>query len=297
MSEPERGQPSVRLADGRSLAYHELGDPDGAPVLYCHGFPSSGREAWLLDETARGLGARVIAPDRPGYGRSDHQASRSIKSFASDLAELADRLGIGRFALIGVSGGAPYALGAAWRLGDRIAACALVCPLGPVYLPEVLAEMGLAARVQLALARTNPLVAYAFTSRIVADLLARWPRSVDRLRSFAGATPDRAALASDGTRAVLNDTIADAVSGGALGARQDLLLYTRDWAIPFDAISVPVRLWHGTADEIVPITHAQWYGQRLPGSAFIALADEGHYSLPLRHAHPILAALMRDAAD
>src|SRR3954470_14650409 len=70
---------SIRLADGRTLAYAEHGDPDGWPVLGCHGSPSSRLERHVEDGGAyRRWGVRFIVPDRPGFGRSDPHPGRRI---------------------------------------------------------------------------------------------------------------------------------------------------------------------------------------------------------------------------
>jgi pimeloyl-ACP methyl ester carboxylesterase len=282
---------SIRRPGGQRLAWCELGDHAGQPVIYCHGFPSSRREAMLLDPVARTQGMRILAPDRPGYGDSSDQPGRTIPDWSEDIAALADHLGLGRFSLLGVSGGAPYALACAWRIRERICACALVCPLGPVYLDDMLAAMAWPARLNLTLARQVPDLAHFAFGGLTAGLLTRWPQTVDRFRTLTAPPADRAELAQAETRAILNRTIADAMRGGARGARRDLLLYTRPWGIPLGEIALPIQLWHGEADGTVPIAHARWYERHLPNCRAHYLPDEGHYSLPLRHAGTILAAL------
>ena len=122
----------IRLADGRRLGYAEYGDPEGKPLFYCHGFPASRLEAALLDPSARKAGVRVVAADRPGCGLSDFQPDRRIGDWPGDVVELAGALGIDRFAVVGVSGGGPYALACARKIPQRLTAAAVVCGLGPV---------------------------------------------------------------------------------------------------------------------------------------------------------------------
>lgn len=289
MSEPH--VESIQRPGGRRLSWCELGDPGGEPVLYCHGFPSSRHEALLLDPVARAQGLRILAADRPGYGDSDDQPGRTLHDWAAEVEALADHLGLARFALLGVSGGGPYALACAWRIPERISACGLVCPLGPVYLDELMAEMAWPARLNLTLAQQIPGLTHFAFGGLTAGLLAHWPETVDHIRTWAAPAVDRAELARAETRAILNRTVVDAMRDGAHGARRDLLLYTRPWGIPLESIALPIMLWHGEADGTVPVTHARWYEHHLPHCEAHYLPDEGHYSLPLRHAGTILAAL------
>lgn len=290
------GEPHfVTLPDGRRLAYAEYGPPDGQPLLYCHGFPSSRREAQLLAPTAASRGVRIISPDRPGYGDSDHQPARDIPDWPADVAALADALGLERFAVIGVSGGAPYALSCAWRIPARLAACTLVCPLGPIYLDEVIGQMSWPARVNLSMARQVPALSELVFGRVTTGLIERWPESVDHLRGITASAADRAELDNPDTRAILNRTVQDAMRAGALGARRDLLLYTDEWGIPIETIGMHVELWHGEADGTVPAAHSRWYEAHLPKTRAHYLPGEGHFSLPLRHAGEILQALLEEA--
>jgi pimeloyl-ACP methyl ester carboxylesterase len=290
-------QSRFRGPAGDLIAWHEFGDRDGRPVFYCHGFPSSGREAALLDAAARELRLRLIAPDRPGYGGSTPRPARQLADWPTDLAALADHLGLKRFALLGLSGGGPYAVAGAWRLAARLDACTLVCPLGPIYLRDLLAAMNPPARVSLSLARGFPRLAHRLYGGPTPALLTRWPGLVERLRSLGIPPSDHVALAEGNNQAILNSTIADAMAAGALGARQDLLLYTRDWKIPFERIHQPITIWHGDADATVPLAHARWYQAALPAARLEILPHQGHFSVPIHFARRILADLIRAPAE
>ncbi|MBC7801768.1 MAG: alpha/beta fold hydrolase, partial [Gemmatimonadaceae bacterium] len=119
----------VRLPDGRAIAVEEYGDPAGLPVLYFHGWPASRLEAGLIPE----LPVRLLAFDRPGYGRSSPQPGRTLLDWPRDVAEVADRLGLDRFHVVGLSGGAPYAVACAYAIPDRVRGMALVCPVPPAH--------------------------------------------------------------------------------------------------------------------------------------------------------------------
>jgi pimeloyl-ACP methyl ester carboxylesterase len=277
---------------GRRLAYSVLGHPRGHPVFYCHGFPSSKREALLLDRTALRIGVRVLAPDRPGCGDSDPQPHRGFDDWADDLAALADRLDLERFAVLGVAGGAPYALACAARLPERLSGCALVCPLGPVYLDAVLSTMAWPSRLLLGSARRAHWLPPLILGGVTARLLARRPDSVEGIRAYHAPPADRDALARPEVRAILGGAVRDAMRHGASGALQDLRLYTSPWPIPLERIALRVDLWHGEADGTVPIAQARWYEGHLPRCRAHYVPGEGHYSLPLRHAGAILEGLL-----
>ena len=90
-------QGTIKLPDGRALGWAEYGDPQGIPVLYFHGWPSSRLEGAFADEPARTRGIRLIALDRPGFGLSDLQEDRRIITWPSDVEAFADAVKIDNF--------------------------------------------------------------------------------------------------------------------------------------------------------------------------------------------------------
>jgi pimeloyl-ACP methyl ester carboxylesterase len=116
----ERTNRTIRLRDGRRLGYAEWGDPDGRPLFYFHGWPGARVEGRLGDEAARAQGVRMIALDRPGMGLSDYQPRRTLVDWPDDVIQLAAAMGLDRFAVLGISGGGPYAAACAWKLSDRL---------------------------------------------------------------------------------------------------------------------------------------------------------------------------------
>ncbi len=122
---------TIRLSDGRILAYLDIGDPGGRPVFYFHGGPGSRLEGLLFDELNRQLRIRMVAIDRPGYGLSESQEDRTYLSWPDDVSELADQLGIDRFAVLGWSSGGPYAAAVAHEIPQRLTVAAIVAGEGP----------------------------------------------------------------------------------------------------------------------------------------------------------------------
>src|SRR5437660_9410144 len=116
----------VQLHGGAVLAFEEYGDPSGVPVIFCHGWPSSRTMAQLTDAAARGLGVRIISPDRPGISGSTMQRDRKLSDWPGFLQGLVDHLEISEFRMLAISGGAPYAYAAAVAMPDRVRAIAIV---------------------------------------------------------------------------------------------------------------------------------------------------------------------------
>ncbi len=92
---------TIQLSDGRTLAYLDIGNPEGRPLFYFHGGPGSRLEGLLFDELNQQLGIRMIALDRPGFGLSDFQKDRTYLDWSNDVSELADQLRIDQFAVLG----------------------------------------------------------------------------------------------------------------------------------------------------------------------------------------------------
>ena len=121
---------TIQLSDGRTLAYLDTGDPDGRPIFYFHGGPGSRLQGTFFEEFNRQSGIRMIVPDRPGYGLSDFQDNRTYLQRPDDVRELADRLGIDRFAVLGWSSGGPHAAAVAHGIPERLAVAAIVAGEG-----------------------------------------------------------------------------------------------------------------------------------------------------------------------
>ncbi len=111
---------TILLSDGRVLGYAEYGDSVGYPIFYFHGGQESRLSSIFMDSTAIKLNIRLISPDRPGIGLSTFQADRTFLDWGDDIAQLATSLNINRYAVFGVSGGAPHVLATVYKDSSRI---------------------------------------------------------------------------------------------------------------------------------------------------------------------------------
>ena len=133
----------VRLPDARRLAFADYGPPDGVPCIVLAGMPGSRlAPAWAFPEGLLAQrGVRLVGVDRPGYGRSDPNPGTSTLGVADDLGVLCEVVGLDRFAVLGISVGAPFAMACAVRFPDRVGSLLLSSPMGPWELPETRAGM------------------------------------------------------------------------------------------------------------------------------------------------------------
>ncbi|MGH2542356.1 MAG: alpha/beta fold hydrolase, partial [Ardenticatenaceae bacterium] len=152
----ERLSQSIRLPDGRRLGYDEYGDLSGMPLFIFHGWPSTRLAASLMGEVASQRAVRLIAPDRPGIGLSDFQPGRAILDWPGDVVALADALGIKRFAVVGISGGGPYAAACAFKIPARLSAASIVSGMAPFEMPGAAQMLSRRNRLFLPLAQRAP---------------------------------------------------------------------------------------------------------------------------------------------
>ena len=282
----------IRLRDGRVLAYSEYGSPRGLPIIHCHGTPSSRVEGDLiLDATvAIELGLRFIVPDRPGMGRSDYQPGRRIVDWPSDVLELAAALGLDTFAVLGSSGGAPYAAACGALLPNRIRVVGLLGGVAPVDGPGVLAAISPPLRLMVRLARFAPAVLRALFRLNLRVMRGGGKRGSDRMAASLP-EPDRTLLLRPEIRDRFMACFRESCRQGPRGPVLDVALMARPWGFDLAAIKVPVLMWQGERDRNVPAAHGRYLAGAIPTCRARFYPDEAHLSLPLNHQREILSAL------
>lgn len=284
-------QRSITLGDGRRLTYSCIGPESGMPVLYMHGAIGTPiGQSPGLELTMEELGVRYVMPSRPGFGGSDLSPGRTIRDFARDISQLADALGLERFAIAGVSAGGPFALACAHELGERVSAVAVCSSLSPLCAPH--ATPGIRRRVRACLrvlAARPELIAGA--GEKVLPLIRRNPGLVQTAIALGASQADRATIDDPSESRAAIDSFMHATAWGVRGMVDDYLVYSQPWGFSPEAIETEVHVWHGMADALVPVEHALQLAASLPSCRAFFDPDEGHHFFR-RRLPAILATLI-----
>lgn len=284
---------TIKLPDGRALGFAEYGDPNGRPVLHFHGFPSSRYEfcGQVTDEIAARLHARVIVVERPGFGLSDFQSGRTVVEWPNDVVAFADALHLDRFSATGFSGGSAYVAACAWKIPQRLVRAGIVSGVSPLDAPGAFDGMNKTDRQGYNLARRAPLLLRVVYWWVARDL-RRDPVAFFSNYAKELSEPDRAAFARAEVLQMLSRAATGAFRSGARGVTWDNVLLARPWGFSLQDIAMPVFLWHGEADKVVPPSQGQYLARSIPNCQSKFYPNEGHISLITRQYEEILGAIM-----
>jgi pimeloyl-ACP methyl ester carboxylesterase len=266
-----------------------VGDPGAAPVLLCHGLADSRLSAHMFTPVADELGLRIVAPDRPGIGRTDPRHLPRLVDWVPDARLVLDALNIDAAALIGVSAGGPFAAACAARLPGRVSHLTLISALGAPRWPT--GGMAAGERLSLEAARRVPGFGGWFLGRLAA--LARTsPGLFLRVATSELPGTDRRALEQPAMRDPFLANYLEAFRRGSLGVGQDLRVLTQPWGFELGSIQVPTLVCHGDADLTVPPQHARLFAAAIPGAQLQIYPGHGHFSI-LDAVRDMLAPLAR----
>jgi pimeloyl-ACP methyl ester carboxylesterase len=271
----------VRLPDGRRLDLRVSGPADGFPLVFHHGTPGAATPVRALERAAHERGLRLVTTSRPGYGDSSRQPGRAVVDVAADTAAVLAAIGAERCLIAGWSGGGPHALACGARLGAA-AAVLVIAGVAPHEAEGLdwMAGMGEENIVEFSAAvhGEDELWSYLLQER-------------EQLKDITAAdvASSLETLLPDVDRAVLTGEFAEdmaasfreAVRVGAEGWLDDDLAFASPWGFGLEEISVPVMIWQGSADLMVPFSHGQWLASHLPAASAHLQQGEGHLSVGL----------------
>jgi pimeloyl-ACP methyl ester carboxylesterase len=289
---------TLPLPDGRTLEAVDEGDPDGTLLIFHHGSPGAAVAFEPFDRVSAERGIRLVTLSRAGFGDSSRQEGRSVASAADDAAALADHLGAERFVTLGWSGGGPHALACAALLPERVLAAATIAGVAP-YDAEGLSwtdGMGESNQIEYPLAARDP------------DELLRWMRPqvealgavepneiVSELRSVISEVDEAQLTGPFGE--LMATSFHRAFRAGPWGWFDDDLAFVRPWGFELASIGVPVSVWQGRQDLMVPFAHGEWLVEHIPTARSRLRPEHGHLSLAVGSMGEILDDLLEAAAS
>jgi pimeloyl-ACP methyl ester carboxylesterase len=290
------GNITIRLRDGRRLQAFEVGKIDGPPIFHFHGNGSSRLEVLTVAKAAEQLGVRLISLDRPGIGCSDPMPGYRLLDWPDNMVEGADQLGIERFAVEGLSGGAPFALACAYTIPHRLTGCSLISPATGPFIQQA-GSFALRSEVWM-LVHLPWLVRALFrlSMRLSGSDEASLEKKLVRAGMRLGAA-DYQLLSIPEIRKAFAQATAESFRQAADAGTKDGLVYSRPWGFQVEAITFEnVFLWQGEQDRVMPVAAARLMAQALPHCTATFYPDEGHLSAFVNHAQDIWRTLTAPSA-
>jgi pimeloyl-ACP methyl ester carboxylesterase len=292
-----------QLPDGRALGYAEYGTPSGKPLLYFHGYPSSRIEAEAIDDMARRCGLRLLALDRPGFGLSTLQLGRKMLDWPEDVRAFAAGVGLDRFAIMGLSGGGPFALACAYALPKNMVSAVGLFASGPAWeagahhmslMRRIMSSMSkywptglgvvlsLFVRTLRAIATSNPV-----TKRVDAWLATESKKKEEKQKSEDAETSEQEQeqqpkkTTKERREYLLRMLIDEPFGQGSAPTVQEAdLLSSQNWGFKLEDVDFdPVRIWHGAKDGNAPIVMMRYMANKLPHSILHEYEDDSHYTM------------------
>jgi pimeloyl-ACP methyl ester carboxylesterase len=282
---------AFRLPDGRTLAYAEYGALNGKPVFYFHGHAGSRLEPAILDAAhLTRAGIRLIACDRPGMGGSDFQPGRGFSNWAVDIVAFAHTLGLGKFAVWGMSGGGGYVSACARLIPERLTAAVIVSGAGHMDSPEAWASLSPMGRLMWGFLARSAWLTGLFLGLTKPNLQV----DIEKIRKqmLGNMSPaERAFFEKPGRLEAFLASGAESMRQGMRGIAWDTHLYAIPWDFSMEEIRFPVRLLHGEADLNVPVAVARQVAAAIPDCQATFYPGEGHISTLANHLDEVFNTL------
>lgn len=266
---------TVKLNGNRILSYEEYGDPTGKPVLYFHGWPGSRLEGQVFNETCQKLGIRLLCIDRPGYGKSTYVENRTLGDWAKDMQNLTENLNLNSFSVIGVSGGAPYALAVAHRNISGLNKVVIASGLGPLCEKGKFKDRSWVDKVAMELPAKSTF-AYKIMFSIMNFLVNKLPKVYTALLWTGLSKNDRRVFIKLSRKDNILLVHKEAFSSSSKTTRKDAVLYCSPWDFKLGDISKPIDLWYGDEDKLTPLSMGKYYEKEISNAKLYIIPNQGH---------------------
>jgi pimeloyl-ACP methyl ester carboxylesterase len=288
---------TVELPDGRFLEYVADEAADGLPLVIHHGTPSGAVLYGDMVASTRAAGFRAILPARAGYGQSSPRPGRLVADVAGDVAALLDALGVGEFATVGWSGGGPHSMACAALLPGRCLAAATIAGVAPYDAAGLdwMGGMGTENVEEFGAAVAGPAELTTYLEAAAAALEHAGPGDLVAALGDLVSDVDKQTLTGEFAEYMLA-SFRSALANGVAGWRDDDLAFVTGWGFGLADFRVPVAIWQGDQDRMVPFDHGRWFADNVPGARIHLVPGEGHLSLHTRGLTAVLTDLAAAAA-
>lgn len=270
----------------RTIGIRTFGRPDGRPVVLVHGALFGIGETAAERAIASAAGLRILAAEKPGYGRTDMSPGRDqVEAMARDVLFMMDRNGVDRTVLVAHDIGTIVAFRLASLAPDRVAAIVAAPATPPMLSWSQTADMPKAHRIHAWAAQRVPKLMDMLITLGLAQVHRQGVSILPDL-FFGGCDFDREAWGQPQHADALDGTYRLIAAQDARGFRQDMLLTNVDWSDWGGQVPMPVNLLHGAMSRTVSRQAVEQFAASLPAGRFSLVEDGGH-TLPLTHAELI----------
>ena len=282
----------IKLPGGRVLGYAEYGDSLGYPVFYFHGGQESRLSSMFMDSTAQKLNIRIISPDRPGVGISTFQEERQFLDWGSDIAQLAVSLGLSKYSIFGLSGGAPHVLACIITDSSSIENASIISGATPYDYKGTLKGMWFPVKlIHWFASREKDKQLRKLIQNDFDGLVNKPEKRIKQFQNYLP-KPDKKLMTDhpEYAREFIEGS-KESYKQGIEAVVQEWKLYVSDWRMKLNTIQFPINLWYGSADKMAPTNRGKYYKNELPHSKLKVIDNEGHFSLIRNHLEEILIEL------
>ncbi|KAJ6897272.1 hypothetical protein NC651_023209 [Populus alba x Populus x berolinensis] len=259
---PPVTSPRIKLSDGRYLAYRERGvakEKSEFKIIMVHGFDNSKDMALVASqELILELRIYFLSFDRAGYGESDPNPNRSVKSDTFDIQELADKL----------------QLGSNFYVASRCSSCGSNCQLLVAFLSLSSIQGGLQETTSARPMETSDSPLRSWTAILVDE-----PEMVPVI-FLCG---DSAGSIWQYRQTNLEDDTVIRQQGVFESLHRDLMVGFGSWDFDPMELSNPfphnesfVHIWQGFEDPLVPVKLQQYVCRKLQWIRYHEVTDGGH---------------------
>ena len=287
-----RESQTLILEDGRKLGFAEYGVDNGEPIFYFTGGNSSRIEGRWYDQEARKAGVRLIVPDRPGFGLSTFQPNRQFLDWPDDIERLAKSLEVDRYAVFGLSGGAPHVAAVAHRNPKKLAGAAIVSGVAPPEMPNRLDRMWPPIRLIFFTAKHA-----AWLNRLILSQMGSFYANEERMRKQMVRALPEPDVQLISRRPEIIDIFSEAAQeahrNGIDGDAWEWRLYVHPWGFQLSEIPIEVGLWYGEYDQNAPAAMGRYYAKVLPQNRLNIVEDGGHFSTINNHIGEVFEYLLQ----